>query len=79
MEGVEGHTIGHIIGVKILNLQPIQLPEAVSSFFLNIKSREHREQPPTPPSSTPLLTTKPKQRPVTFSWHLMFYVKKTVA
>ena len=29
MEGVGGHTIGHIIGLNILKLQPIQLLEAV--------------------------------------------------
>ena len=32
MEGVGCHTIGHIIGLNILNLQPIQLLEAVISF-----------------------------------------------
>ena len=31
MEGVGGHTIGHIIGLNILKLQPIQLLEAVVS------------------------------------------------
>ena len=31
MEGVGGHTIGHTIGLNILNLQPIQLLEGVVS------------------------------------------------
>ena len=31
MEGVGGHTIGHIISLNILKLQPIQLLEGVVS------------------------------------------------
>ena len=31
MEGVRGDTVGHIIGLNILKLQPIQLLEAVVS------------------------------------------------
>ena len=31
MDGVGSHTIGHIIGLNILKLQPIQLLEAVVS------------------------------------------------
>ena len=78
MERVGSHTIGHIIGLNILKLQPIQLLEAVVSSYTSSQTHfvGHREQPPTTPSPTPL-TTKSKQSP--FSWQLIFYVKKIVA